>query len=158
MLTLFWLSLSYRTLIVSLLLLSLAATSAVALVPTAGGGVLPSVLPAVLYAGAYTSGAATSANVPVTLDCQGSLNAVFSFIIGGALAFNADVQLSNGNGLVTWSVDGAVILGTNVTVDGSVTATGAITLLPFAELNGCAQAGGALTIGASASILCTQGT
>jgi len=107
-----------------------------------------------LIPGTYTSGSAAACATPVTLDCQFSNTAVFKFIIGGALSFNSNVQMINGNCKATWTVDGAASLAAGVSVDGNIEATGAINLGAGARLNGCARAGGALNLGAGASVGC----
>jgi hypothetical protein len=118
---------------------------------------LPPVFSADLIPGTYTIGAAAVANAPVQLDCQGSQSAVFTFVIGGALSLNANALLTNGNGLVTWSVDGAVYIAAGISVDGNIDATGAINVLSGATLSGCARSAAGTVIGLSATSACAAG-
>lgn len=107
-----------------------------------------------LIPGTYAIDAAAAASLPVQLDCQGRKDAIFNFIIGGALGLNANVQLTNGNGKVRWAVDGAVVIAAAVKVDGDIDATGAITIGADAHVSGCARSGGALSLGALATVQC----
>jgi predicted acyltransferase (DUF342 family) len=102
--------------------------------------------------GSYSSSAATAINAPVQLNCELQNNATFYFAIGGALNIGANVTISNGFGYAQWIVNGAVTIGSGLTVAGDVVATGAITLGANATLLGVAQAGGALTLGLGASV------
>ena len=104
---------------------------------------LPATFSGILVPGAYAIGAAAAANLAVQLDCQGLVNAVFHFAIGGALSLNANVVRINGLCTVQWEVDGAVTVAAGFTADGDFAATGAITLGAGAHLTGHANAVGA---------------
>ena len=108
---------------------------------------LPPVFQGRFVPGTYQIGAAATAYYPVQLDCQNNNNANFLFIVGGALAFNANALRINGNCNVKWQVDGAAAINSGFSVDGDITAVGAINILANAHLSGCAQAGGALNYG-----------
>jgi hypothetical protein len=108
-----------------------------------------------LLPGTYTNGGAVAFNSPVYLNCGGNNNAVFNFVIGGALSFNNNVLRINGLCYVHWAVNGAMSIAANFQVDGNVDATGACNILANAELNGCAICGGALTFGAGGSVQCS---
>jgi hypothetical protein len=86
--------------------------------------VLPAVFSGNFTPATYTCASAAAANLNVQLDCQGSTDAVFTFIIIGALSLNANVQLINGNGQVQWSVTGAASIAAGFSVDGSIEAMG----------------------------------
>ena len=64
-----------------------------------------------LLPGTYTSVGAVAFNFPISLNCQNNNNTEFNFIVGGALAFNANVQRINGRCDVHWSVNGAAAIG-----------------------------------------------
>lgn len=108
-----------------------------------------------LLPGTYTNGGAVAFNSPVSLNCGGNNNAVFNFVIGGALSFNNNVLRINGLCSVHWAVNGAMSIAANFQVDGNVDATGACNILANAQLNGCAVCGGALTFGAGGSAQCS---
>jgi len=118
------------------------------------GKPLDSVFAGTLTPGSYSCESAAANNLPVQLDCQSNNLAVFKFVIGGALSFNANVQMINGNCKAQWSVDGAASLAAGVSVDSNIEATGAINLGADAHLTGCARAGGALNLGAGATVGC----
>jgi hypothetical protein len=112
---------------------------------------LPATFSGVLVPGSYSAAAATAVNLPAYLDCQRQTNAVFRFVIVGALSFNANVTRINGTCSVLWEVDGAVSLASLVFVDGDIAATGAISLGAGAVLSGVARAAGSLIIGVNAT-------
>jgi hypothetical protein len=113
---------------------------------------MPATIPSVLTAGTYTIGAAATVSSAVQLDCQSQTNAVFRFVIGAALSLQADVVLANGFGVVHWEVTGAVSIAANITIDGDLDATGAISLGPLAIITGYARTQGKLTLGLGAKV------
>jgi cytoskeletal protein CcmA (bactofilin family) len=116
---------------------------------------LPALIPSLLTPGTYTTAAAVAANTPVQLNCEGSPNSAFYFVIGGALSINANVVTINGPCYVHWAVTGAVSVAANFNLAGNIDATGAISLGANVHLLGCPHTAGLLTIGSMATVQCT---
>jgi predicted acyltransferase (DUF342 family) len=121
-------------------------TNTYALSATASGYLLP---------GTYTIGAAEAINSPMQLDCENNPANNFTFIIGGALSVNANVETVNGQCNVNWQVNGAVSVAAGDTLAGNVAATGAVSLGANAEILGNVATPGAITQGAGSKILGT---
>jgi len=101
-------------------------TSTGSLAPTLGSGQS-------LFAGVYAIAGATTLNSNLTLDGQGSANAVFIFQISGPFSTGANAKVHLINGAlacnVFWKVEGAVGMGGGTTMRGTVIANnGAISM------------------------------
>lgn len=104
-----------------------------------------------LTPGVYASAAALSNTGTLTLDGQGSTDAIFIFQVEAALnlAAGAKIQLTNGATPtnVFWQVQGAVTIGAGATFSGMLLANAAITLGADDTLIGSALSrNGAITI------------
>lgn len=110
----------------------------------------------IFKAGTYLLPGATSLDQSITLDAQDNPNAVFIFKMPAgppAYAFstsaNAQVNLINGAQAcnVFWYVTGAVSIGTETSMKGTIVAGGAISMAPGSELEGRALTiNGAVTV------------
>ncbi|MDX6373086.1 MAG: hypothetical protein QOD98_2074, partial [Nocardioidaceae bacterium] len=102
------------------------------------------------HAGVHSDAAAFANTGTMTLDGDGDPNALFIFQINAAMgpAAGSNVVLVNGATAshVFWQVNGAVTLGANASLSGTVLANGAITLGNGAVLFGRALAVGAVTM------------
>ena len=79
-----------------------------------------------LIPGVYSIPSAASLNLDLTLDAQGSPDAIFIFQIGGAFSTNANSKIKLINGAqackVFWKVEGLVDMASGTTMRGSVIA------------------------------------
>ena len=90
--------------------------------------------------GIYNTGGAGSVGGTLILDGQGNSSAIFVFKIGGALTVGAASTITLVNGAlasnVFWLADGAVSMGANTTMSGTIIANGAISMADGGILNG----------------------
>lgn len=101
-----------------------------------------------LTPGVYRIGAAATLTSAVTLDAEGDPDAVFILQIGGALGATASVGnviLTNNahSGNVFWIVEGAVSMGANTHLEGSLLGGSTITFGATTTISGRALAGAA---------------
>ncbi len=110
----------------------------------------------IFKAGTYLLPGAASLDKSLTLDAQGNPNAVFIFkmpagppVYAFSTSANAQVKLINGAQAsnVFWFVTGAVSMGTETSMKGTIIAGGAITMAP-----GCVLEGRALTINGEVTV------
>ena len=99
-----------------------------------------------LTAGVYRIGAAATLASPITLDAEGDPDAVFVIQIVGAFGTTAsagNVVLANGaqSGNIFWLIEGAVSLGANTHMEGTLLGAAAVTFGLDTTLNGRAMAG-----------------
>ncbi|WP_300932789.1 ice-binding family protein [Prosthecobacter sp.] len=99
-----------------------------------------------LTTGVYKIGAAATLASPVTLDAEGDPDAVFIIQVTGALGATAavgNVVLTNGaqSTNVFWIVEGAVSLGANTHMEGTLLGGAAITFGAATTISGRALAG-----------------
>ena len=101
-----------------------------------------------LTAGVYKIGAAATLTSPVTLDGEGNPDAVFIIQINGALGATAsvgNVVLTNEaqSANVFWVVEGAVSMGANTHMEGTLIGAATITFAAPTTIHGRALAGSA---------------
>jgi len=100
--------------------------------------------------GVYYSAGATALTGTMYLDAQNDPDAVFIFNIDAAMNTAAASKMSLKNGAqagnVFWRVAGAVGIGANATVSGSIMALGAVTVGDGASFNGRALSIAAVTV------------
>ncbi len=116
-----------------------------------------------LTAGVYCFSTSAQLTGTLTLDAQGSSDAVFVFQIGSTLttASGASVLLINGgsNCGVFWQVGSSATLGTGASLLGSIVALTSITLNTGANVSGRVLArNGAVTLDNSHVAVCTSGS
>jgi hypothetical protein len=107
-------------------------------------------------AGTYLLPSTTSLDLSITMDAQGNPDAVFIFKMPAgpptyafSTSANAQVNLINGAQAcnVFWYVTGAVSIGTETSMKGTIVAGGAISMAPGSELEGRALTiNGAVTV------------
>lgn len=128
-----------------------AATPTIFPAPLLGNG-------QILTPGVYSISQASTLNAGLTLDAQNNPAAVFIIQIQGGLTSNAGAVVSLANGAlacnVFWKVEGAVTLGTNTNMKGTIIANNAAIVIN----TGCMLEGRALTTTGAITVIGVQGS